>query len=373
LTEWLNLFYLTAKLIMRRFFILFPGEHGCVWASRPHRNTAAVFSVAILTWLVSVAGLHAAQTVTIGTLAPEGTSYHRSLLEMREKWAKAPGGGVRLRIYAGGKLGGDAKMVSQMRLGALDAGMLTSAGLAEIEPAATGLQGVPMMYRSLAELDHVTTKLKDLLEERLEKQGFVALSWSDVGWVHFFSKTPVHTPEDVKKTKIFTWAGEPALVEIWKSAGFQPVPLETADIVPMLDSGLINCVPMPPFVALGAQVYDRAPHMLQLNWAPLVGAVVIRKQVWDRIPQEAKPALRAAAEEAGRGNKALGRAESDKAIAAMKEKGLKVYPVDAALEAQWRTEAERFYSKIRGSYVPADIFDRVQATLKEYRAAGGKQ
>jgi TRAP-type C4-dicarboxylate transport system substrate-binding protein len=316
--------------------------------------------------------LVAAPVISIGTLAPEGTSYHRSLLAMRDKWAKAPGGGVRLRIYAGGKLGGDAKMVSQMRLGALQAGMLTSAGLSEIEPSVTGLQGVPMMYRSLAELDYVTDKLKGLLEERIEKQGFVVLSWSDVGWVHFFSKTPIRTPEEAKKTKIFTWAGEPKLVEIWKSAGFQPVPLETADIVPMLDSGLVNCVPMPPFVALGAQVYDRAPHMLQLNWAPLVGAIVIRKAVWDPIPAETRTILKAAAEETGRGNKTQGRAESEKAITAMKEKGLKIQPVDASLEAQWRAEAEKFYPRIRGSYVPAETFDRVQAALKEYRAAAGK-
>ena len=30
----------------------------------------------------------------------------------------------------------------------------------------------------------------------------------------------------------------------------------------MLDTDLIQCVPMPPFAALAAQIYDRAPHML---------------------------------------------------------------------------------------------------------------
>src|SRR5689334_9979439 len=127
--------------------------------------------------LLATSSQAAAPLVTIGTLAPEGTSYHRSLLEMREKWAKAPGGGVRLRIYAGGKLGGDAKMVSQMRLGALDAGMLTSAGLFEIDPGAAGLQGVPMMYRCLTVLDYVTEKFKDLLEVGLAEHGVNVLTW----------------------------------------------------------------------------------------------------------------------------------------------------------------------------------------------------
>ena len=32
---------------------------------------------------------------------------------------------------------------------------------------------------------------------------------------------------------------------------------------------------MPPFFALASQVYTPAPHMLELKWAPLVGALVV--------------------------------------------------------------------------------------------------
>ena len=308
-------------------------------------------------------------SISLGTLAPEGTSYHRMLLEMREKWRKAPGGGVNLRIYAGGKMGGEAKMVSQMRLGALDSAMLTATGLAEIEPAVTGLQSMPMMFRSLEEVDYIGTKLQPMLAKRMEKTGFVVLFWGDLGWVRFFSKQPVRTPEDMKKVKLFTWAGDAAYTQLWKSGGYQPVPLETADIVPMLDTGLINCVPMPPIVALAAQVYDRAPNMLELNWAPLIGGLVVRKQVWDKVSADAREALLKASDEAGKINKAQSRAESDKAVAAMKAKGLTVHPVPPDLEAEWRKAAEAFYPKLRGGLVPADVFDEVVRLLKEHRAS----
>jgi TRAP-type C4-dicarboxylate transport system substrate-binding protein len=313
-------------------------------------------------------GARAATTISLGTLAPEGTTYHRTLLELREAWRKAPGGGVNMKIYAGGKLGGEAKMVSQMRLGALDAGMLTAAGLAEIEKGVTGLQTAPMIFRSLEEVDYIGSKLQPALEKRMEKAGFVVLFWSDTGWVRFFSKQPMRTPEDLKKFKLFTWAGDTELVQLWKSAGYQPVPLETADIVPMLDTGLINCVPAPPFAALATQIFDRAPHMLELNWAPLTGALVIRKAAWDKLPANAKPVLLKAAVEAGKANKTQGRAESDKAVEAMKSKGLTVHPVSPELEAQWRAAAEAFYPKLKGKFVPAEIFDDVQRLLAEHRA-----
>jgi len=203
----------------------------------------------------------------------------------------------------------------------------------------------------------------------MEKAGFVVLFWTDAGWIRFFSKEPVLTPDDLKKVKLFSWAGDATYTQLWKSAGFQPVPLETADIVPMLDTGLISCVPMPPFMALATQVYSRAPHLLELNWAPLTGALVIRKKVWDKIPSEAKPTLMQAAEEAGKSNQAQGRAESDKAVAVMKEKGVTVHPVTAELEADWRKAAEAFYPKIKGTLVPSDVFEEVEWLLHGYRAS----
>ena len=70
----------------------------------------------------------------------------------------------------------------------------------------------------------------------------------------------------------------------------------------------------------------------------------------------------------GKANKAQGRAESDKAVQAMKTKGLTVHPVTPALEAQWRTAAETMYPYIQGKFVSAEIFAEVQKVLKEYRA-----
>jgi len=329
------------------------------------------FFLALLFAAALVLNCTAATTITLGTLAPEGTTYHRTLLELREAWRKAPGGGVNLRIYAGGKMGGDLKMVSQMRLGTLDAAMVTANGLAEIEPAVTGLQSIPMMFRTLDEVDYIGAQLQPDLEKQMEAKGFVVLFWSDAGWVHFFSKKAAETPDEMRKMKMFNWAGDAYGPGIWRSAGFQSVQLDPSEIVPMLETSVITAIPTPPFVALATQVYDRAPHMLDLNWAPLVGAMVIRKSVWDKLPADTKPVLMKAAIEAGKANKIAGRAESLKAVQAMKEKGLTVHPITPALEDAWRKTAEAVYPEFRGKIVPAETFDRVQTLLKEYRVRNG--
>jgi TRAP-type C4-dicarboxylate transport system substrate-binding protein len=309
--------------------------------------------------------------VRLGTLAPRGSSYTKHLVAMGERWRQAPGGGVLLTVYPDGVMGSEADMVRRMRLGQLQAGMLTAAGLAEIEPAVTGLQYMPMMFRSLEEVDYIGARLQPMLEKRLEEKGFVVLFWGDTGWVRFFTKQPVIRPDDLRKTRLFVWAGNPAEVDSYRSIGFHPVPLEMVDILPNLQTGLINAVPLPPSIALAGQVDGAAPHMLDLAWAPLVGAAVITKKSWDTIPVEGRDALRKAAAETGALLKADGRRESAESVDAMRKRGLQVHAVTPDVEAEWRREVEAAYPKIRGVIVPAHIFDEVVTQLQAFRAARG--
>src|SRR5206468_10429741 len=104
--------------------------------------------------------------VRLGTLAPKGSSYTKHLQVMGEQWRKAPGGGALLTIYPDGTMGSEADMVRRMRLGQLQAAMVTVSGLSEIEPAVAGLQSMPKIYRSLEEVDYIANKMEPMLEKR---------------------------------------------------------------------------------------------------------------------------------------------------------------------------------------------------------------
>ena len=266
-------------------------------------------------------------------------------------------------------------MVQRMLINQAQAALLTAVGLEEIEPAVTGLQYMPMLFRTLEELDYVAERLQPALEERLLAKGFVVLFWGDTGWVHFFSRDPVVHPEDLEKMKLWTTAGHLRTEEIYNEAGMNPVPLGTSDILMGLQTGLIDAVPMPPFFALASQVYRPAPYMLALNWTPLVGALVVKKDVWDRIPDTVRDQLLAAARQAGAEIHEAGRREGDEAVETMMTRwNLQVHPVEPGgeLEAEWRTRAEAAYPSIRGGIVPAEIFDEVQRLVQEYREASGR-
>ena len=324
----------------------------------------------------SVTGLHAAEKTVrlkLGTLAPVGTSYHKSLQLMGEKWRKVSGGTVQLTIFPGGTQGGEADMVGLMQTGNLDAGLLTAGGLSEVDPAALALQIMPMSFDSLDEVDFVGEKLRPQMEARLAAKGYVVLFWTDSGWVRFFSKSPVLHPDDLRKLKVFTEVSGPKQYDVWKMAGFNPVALEAMAIPQGLLSGTISAVPTVPIYALAAQLDNQAKYMLELNWAPLVGAAVVRKKAWDRIPASMHEPLLKIAADIGQQVKAAGRAESDAAVAAMVKRGLHVQKVSPEVAAEWRGVLDKVQDQIRGKIVPTEMFDAARSYLKEYRANAQKK
>jgi TRAP-type transport system periplasmic protein len=306
--------------------------------------------------------------VKLATMVPKGSSYHKALLAMGEKWRAAPEGGVKLTIYPDGSMGGEADMVRKMRVGQLQAAMLTVSGLEEIEKSVTALQNLPLMFRSLEEVAFVREKLRPELEKKFEEKGFVCLFWGDVGWTKYFSRQPVLVPEDLKKVKLFTLPGDTHQLDLMKSLGLQPVALEPTDIMTGLQTGIIDAVPITPFYAQIFQFYTGAPHMLDLEWAPLVGAGVILKKVWDTYPPALQTSMRAAAEEAGAAIVARNRAENDEAVEAMKKRGLTVHPVTPEIRAQWQRWVEPIYARLRGAEIPAETYDAAVRALEEYRA-----
>lgn len=311
--------------------------------------------------------------IKLGTIAPRDHAYHNALKKMAQEWQQISDGAVRITIYAGGTQGGEDAMVQRMQNGQLQAALISAVGLSEIENDVAGLQNLPMMFRDLNEVDYVGEKMRPVLEPKLASKGYVVLFWVDTGWVRFFSKDPVTYPDDLKKLKLFTWAGNAAQVDIMKKAGFTPVPLETSDILASLNTGLIEAAPAPPFFALAGQIYTKAPFMIDLNWAPLVGAGVVTKSTWEEIPDGYRERFMEVARRTGAEIKAAARKEMDESVAIMKDKwGLKVQPVTPEVDAAWRKAAEAVYPDIRGRIVPADVFDKVEEILKEYRAGTGR-
>jgi len=305
--------------------------------------------------------------INVGTAAPEGSPWHQILQKTREDWAKLSGGKFNMRIYPSGTQGDENAMILKVRIGQLQAVALSAAGMIHIEPGIACLQ-LPMLIDSYEEFDYVREQIAPKLEALLAKRGFVVLQWSDVGWVHFFTKTPARTPDDVRKLKLYTSVGDPEGERLYREFGIQAVPLAVTDLLPSLQTNLIQAFDVPPLFALLDQSFAAAPNMIDLKWAPLAGATVISSKAWERIPAAQRTEFLKAAGSAAQRVRAEIRKMGDDAVVEMQKRKLNVVKLTEAEQAMWRKEAEAAYPKLRGRTVPEDLFDEVVRLHNEFRA-----
>jgi TRAP-type C4-dicarboxylate transport system substrate-binding protein len=305
--------------------------------------------------------------IKLATLVPKGSTYHRVLQDMGEAFRGAEGNGSTFTIYTDGSQGSEADVVRRMRVGQLNAALMSVIGLSEIDGSVSALQKMPMVFRSWEEIDYVSQTLRPSIERHFLDKGFVVVLWAEAGWVRFFSKQPAARPEDLKPRRMFAWAGDNEQVELMKALGFRPVVLETADIIPGLQTGLVDTVAVTPMWALATQLDRLAPYMIDVKWAPIVGALVVTRPSWEAMTPAARSAIQQSARQAVATLRAYQSRADDEAISVMEQRGLRVRRLSPRDSAAWEAFAQSAYPLIRGHMVPEDGFDATVRLVAQFR------
>jgi TRAP-type transport system periplasmic protein len=304
--------------------------------------------------------------VRIGTIAPEGSAYVGALREMGDAWKKRTGGRVTAVIHPGGDATEESIMADvRPAVRKLHGAQLSAITLGNLD-SAFNVFGLPLFLESYEEADRVLEALRPELERRLEAKGYKALNFAYVGWVHLFSKKPVATVNDLRKLPLYTSTGDDRLAKWYTANGFRPVPLDPAAMVPSLETNRIEAIPVPPLYAQLLE-YDRAaPHMMDLGFAPLLGATVMSLDAWKRISAADQAIVLEEARRSGaRLRRDVPKLERE-AIDAMKKKGLKVVAAD---RPGWRRIADQLAKAMQAhDVVPGEIYDLARRERDALRA-----
>jgi TRAP-type C4-dicarboxylate transport system substrate-binding protein len=314
------------------------------------------FATAVVVLAIGAANAYS-QTLNLGTVASEGTPWYEILNRMKQDFNTASNGKVRVRIFPGGTLGDEKEMVDAVRIGQIQGVGVSGVALSHIVPCVGALQ-LPMLVQTYDDLDRVRAALEPRLEAAMAKEGFIVLNFSEVGFVQFFTKKPAKTPDDLKKLKLFINADDPESEKLYLDLGFRPVPLGATDLLTSLTTGLIDAFDVPPLLALGNQSFGLAKHMIDLKWAPLIGATIVDRKTWEKIDPALRPKLMQIARDSGKALRAKIRASGDDAIAQMKAHGLIVETLSPAEFEQWRAMAKTATQKLRErGLIPAECID----------------
>ncbi|MFP4376076.1 MAG: TRAP transporter substrate-binding protein DctP [Spirochaetales bacterium] len=305
------------------------------------------------------------QEIKIASVAPEQSPFGGALNQLAREWSQISDGRVRLRVYHNGVAGEEDDVLRKMRIGQLQAAVLTSVGLKQIVPEVFSVS-VPFVVSSDDELEYVMEAIRPDLEARLAEQRLVVLAWSRAGWVRFFGKEPIAFPDDLRAQRLLVDASDEQMEQAFKAMGFRPIPLPGSEVLTALNSGLVDALFTTPLGAAGFQWFGLAPNMLDMEIAPLLGAIVISENAWRRVPRAMQEDLILAAERSGaRIEREIARLEEE-AVRTMVRFGLNVVPGSPEIEAAWREEMDENWESILRIFGP-ETTQRVEDLVEEYR------
>ena len=158
--------------------------------------TAAALAAALIVIATATLPAQAPILVKMATMVPDGSSWHLVLKEVAAQWGKVSAGKVKVNLYAGSSAGEDPDVVRKMTLGTLNAAVLTSVGISELDKTVYALS-IPMAYTDYEEVYYVLDKMRPRLEANILAKGYIVLNWADGGWVQFFAQKPVAAPDDL--------------------------------------------------------------------------------------------------------------------------------------------------------------------------------
>jgi TRAP-type C4-dicarboxylate transport system substrate-binding protein len=321
-------------------------------------------ALALAAFLFALPARADTQTIKLATLAPDGSAWMNVFGSWKAAIEKRTGGQVKVKFYAGGVAGEERDVIRKMRLGQMNAAAITAVGLGLIQPDVRVLE-IPFLFKDESDLDRVRTALDAEFRKKFEDQGFVLLSWGDVGPVRLYSNIPLREKADLQKVKMWVWNDDPLLARLFQKLGMNAVSLGVTDVLTSLQTGVINACNGSPLAAVALQWHSKVKYATSMVLSMAVGAVVLTKKQWDALSPEQRKIVDEESRNLSSGLTKVIRNDNTQALAKMKSLGIEVVPTPEPLVAEIRAQSQAATSEMEGKLFGKEFRQRVEKIAAE--------
>lgn len=318
-------------------------------------------------FMALLAGSAAAIEIKIATVAPDGTFWMEEMRAGGERIRELTDGRVEFKFYPGGVMGTDSQVLRKIRVGQLQGGAFTAGGLSE---RYNGLNtyGIPLLFRSLDEVDYVRQRLDGKINAGIAEAGFVSLGLSEGGFANLLSNEPVSHVNDLRRQKVWVPEGDQISYLVMESLGLSPVVLPVTEVLTSLQTGLLDVVFNSPVGALILQWHTKVKYRTELPIAYSLGVFAVDQRVFRQLSAEDQAVVRAVIGETMATIDGASRRDNEDSLEAMNSIGVIPVPVDSSDVVGWRQSIESLYPAIRERPdIDVALFDEMIELLEEYR------
>lgn len=324
--------------------------------------TALALSVSLL-FASAPAAAQDKIVVKFGWSATDGPQdpYAVGARAFKERVEKATNNRLDVQLYPNRQLGDEKPLVEGMRLGTVDAGIITNAVLAQIEPSLQ-LNDMPFMFaneeQARALLDG---PVGQKLGANLEKKGVKLLAWMEGGFRNMINNVrPVTKPDDVSGVK-FRVMQNPVYISMFSSLGGNAVPMAWGETFTAVQQGAIDGLEIPLAIIDQAKMYEVTKFLSITNHTYSAIGLVMSKRTFDRMPDDIKKAIVEVSAPAAKAQRDAATATANEILERLEKSGMKVNRITDV--KPFRTSVQSVYEKFKDSIGP-DLLKETLASVQ---------
>jgi len=329
------------------------------------RRTLAVALAAICA--IGAAGTSFAQerSLKLALQNPKGHPLEVGASKFAELVAAKSGGKLKVNVFAGGTLGGDAANVSALQGGTIEMVLLNS-GILASQVKDFEVFDFPFMFANAKEADAVVDgPLGQKLHAKLADKGIVGLSFFELGFRNITnSKKAINTVEDIAGLKLRVIPN--AINVDWvKAVGANATPMAFPEVYAGLEQKAIDGQENPFSVIVANKFFEVQKFLTVTNHQYNPQSLIFSKKVWDSLTPADHKALQEAAAEASRYERQVNREAAAGQLDALKKAGMTITEFSPAEQAKLREKFKPVIEK-HGAAISATVAE-MQVELAKVR------
>ena len=296
---------------------------------------------------------------------PKGHPLEQGAAKFAELVASKSGGKMKVNVFAGGTLGGDAANVSALHGGTIEFVMLNS-GILASQVKDFEVFDFPFMFANSKEADAVVDgPFGQKLHAKLADKNIIGLAYTELGFRNITnSKRPINTVEDIAGLKLRVIPN--AINVDWvKALGANPTPLAFPEVYAALEQKAIDGQENPLSVILANKFFEVQKHLALTSHQYNPQSIIFSKKVWDTLSPAEQKILQDAASEAAKHQRQVNRDAVASQLDALKKAGMQVTEFSAAEQAKLRDKLKPVIDK-HGAAISATVAE-LQAELAKVR------
>jgi tripartite ATP-independent transporter DctP family solute receptor len=282
---------------------------------------------------------------------------HKGMVFMADKVKEKSGGTLQIEIYPSQQLGSERQCLELLQIGSLAMTKVSAAVYENFAPDSK-VMSLPYIFKGR---EHAYRVLDGPIGKEMLKQGekfwLRGLAYFDAGQRSFYSKKPIHTPDDLKGLKIRVQESVTAM-NLVRTLGGAPTPISWGELYTALQQSVVDGAENNPPSFYTSRHYEVCKYYTLNEHTAVPDLLIIGTVAWNNLTEQEQQWLQEAADEAVQYQRKLWIEAEEEALAEVQKAGVQIIRPDKTLFA---AKTRQMLEAYKDDKVVYELIQKIQA------------